>query len=45
MVFARHLHAKLEEMGLENITLDDNGYLMATLPGNITDRKVPTIGS
>ena len=44
MVFARHLHAKLEEMGLENITLDDNGYLMATLPGNITDRKVPTIG-
>ena len=31
-------------MGLSDISLDDNGYLMATLPGNITDREVPTIG-
>ena len=30
-------------MGLSDITLDDNGYLMATLPSNI-DRKVPTVG-
>lgn len=30
-------------MGLENISLDENGYLMATLPGNI-DKKVPTVG-
>ena len=44
MEFARYLKGVLEEMGLEEITLDDNGYLMATLPGNITDRKVPTIG-
>jgi len=44
MVFAKHLHSKLEEMGLSDISLDDNGYLMATLPGNITDRKVPTVG-
>ncbi len=44
MIFARHLRDVLEGMGLKDITLDDNGYLMATLPGNITDRKVPTIG-
>ena len=44
MVFAEHLQAELTGMGLKDITLDSNGYLMATLPGNITDRKVPTIG-
>ena len=44
MIFARHLRDVLEGMGLKDITLDENGYLMATLPGNITDRKVPTIG-
>lgn len=41
--FAQYLKTKIEEMGLEEITLDDKGYLMATLPAN-TDRKVPTIG-
>jgi tripeptide aminopeptidase len=44
MVFAQHLKQELESLGLEEITLDDNGYLMATLPGNITDRHVPTVG-
>lgn len=43
MTFARHLKTIVEEMGLEDITLDDNGYLMATLPANI-DKKVPTVG-
>ena len=43
MVFARYLKEQLEKMGLKNITLDDNGYLMATLPANIS-RKVPTVG-
>ncbi len=43
MVFAKHLKAELEAMGLEDITLDDNGYLMATLPANI-DKCVPTVG-
>lgn len=33
MIFAKHLRDKLEEMGLSDITLDDNGYLMASLPG------------
>ncbi len=43
MVFAQYLKAELEQIGLEDITLDDNGYLFATLPAN-TDKEVPTIG-
>ena len=41
--FANYLKKELEEIGLEDITLDDNGYLFATLPAN-TEKKVPTIG-
>ena len=44
MIFARHLESELRELGLTEITLDENGYLMATLPANITDREVPTVG-
>ena len=43
MVFAQHLEKELRTMGLKDISLDENGYLVATLPGN-TDKKVPTIG-
>lgn len=43
MIFARHLEKELRSMGLSDITLDDNGYLMATLKGNV-DKKVPTVG-
>ena len=43
MVFAQALEKELKSLGLKDITLDDNGYLMATLPSN-TDRKVPTVG-
>lgn len=43
MVFVKHLREELEAMGLEDISLDDNGYLMATLPAN-TDKKAPTVG-
>lgn len=47
MVFARHLREELEHMGLEDISLDENGYLMATLPANIPADEaeaVPTVG-
>jgi tripeptide aminopeptidase len=44
MKFAQFLEGELKSLGLKDISLDDNGYLMATLPGNITDRQVPTIG-
>ena len=43
LVFAKYLRDELEEAGLDDIDLDDNGYLYATLPGN-TDKKAPTIG-
>ena len=41
--FAQYLEEKIREMGLEEISLDENGYLMATLPAN-TSRQVPTVG-
>jgi tripeptide aminopeptidase len=44
MIFAQALEKELKGLGLTNITLDENGYLMATLPGNVSGRKVPTIG-
>lgn len=42
-VLARELEKELREMGLEEVSLDDKCYLMATLPAN-TDKKIPTIG-
>ena len=42
MEFVKMLRTELEEMGLEEITLDEHGYLFATLPANTT-RNVPTI--
>ena len=43
MTFAKFLKAELESMGLSEISLDDNGYLMATLPANC-DIECPTVG-
>ncbi|MBD5236294.1 MAG: peptidase T [Bacteroidales bacterium] len=43
MKFARYLKEVVEQMGLEDISLDDNGYLFATLPSNISE-DVPVIG-
>lgn len=43
MVFAQSLEKQLIELGLKDVSLDENGYLMATLPGNV-DTDVPTIG-
>jgi len=40
---ARELVKEMEEMGLKNVSLDDNGYVMAELPSNI-DKDVPVIG-
>jgi tripeptide aminopeptidase len=40
---AKILVEDLKEIGLQNITLDDNCYIMATLPSNV-NYKVPTIG-
>lgn len=43
MVFAEYLKSELESLGLEEITLNEHGYLFATLPAN-TDRNAPTVG-
>ncbi len=43
MLFARELEKELLHMGLQDISLDDNCYLMATLPAN-TNKNIPTIG-
>ena len=43
MVLAKYLKDELEGMGLQDVFLDDNGYLYATLPAN-TDKQVPTVG-
>lgn len=40
---AKILVEDLKAIGLEEVDLDSNGYIMATLPAN-TDKKVPTIG-
>ena len=42
-VFAEALVKELETLGLEEISIDEHAYVMATLPPN-TDEKVPTIG-
>ncbi len=40
---ARHLRQELIDLGLEDVELDEMGYLYATLPGN-SAKPVPTIG-
>ncbi|KXG42538.1 peptidase T [Tepidibacillus decaturensis] len=43
MVLAKAIAEELKEIGLEEVTLNEKGYIYATLPANI-DREVPTIG-
>ena len=43
MIFAKNLVKEMEEIGLKEISLDHNGYIMATLPSNVT-KDIPTIG-
>jgi len=40
---ANMLTGELKAIGMEDVTLDENGYLMATLPGN-SAKNVPVIG-
>ena len=35
--FAEYLEGKVRELGLTEVTLDENGYLMATLPANTSE--------
>lgn len=40
---ANQLVEELKQIGLEEVTIDENAYIMATLPSNVA-HKVPTIG-
>lgn len=42
-IFAKKLVAEMKDIGLEDVSLDDNGYIMATLTSNV-DKDLPTIG-
>jgi len=43
LVFAKELVEEMKSIGLKDVTMDENGYIMATLPSNV-DREIPTIG-
>lgn len=40
---AKMLYEELKEIGMNDVTIDEHGYVMATLPAN-THEPVPTIG-
>lgn len=43
LTLARMLVDELKTIGMDDVTMDENGYVMATLPAN-TEKQVPTIG-
>ena len=43
LVFAEYLKKELNSLDFDDVYLDNNGYLYATLPAN-TDKKPPTVG-
>ena len=43
-VFAEALVKELEDLGLEEISIDEHSYVMASLPANTDDNSIPTIG-
>ena len=43
MIFAQELEKELRKIGMTEVSLDENGYLMATLPPNTT-KNIPVIG-
>lgn len=43
LVLAKILFNELKKIGMSEVTIDKNGYVMASLPSNVK-KKVPTIG-
>ncbi|MBP3039425.1 peptidase T [Bacillaceae bacterium Marseille-Q3522] len=43
LTLAQKLVDELNEIGMSDVSIDENGYVMATLPAN-TEKEVPTIG-
>lgn len=44
LVLARLLVDELKDIGMQDVTIDENGYVMATLPANTDKANVTTIG-
>jgi tripeptide aminopeptidase len=42
-VLARKLHQQLIDFGMQDVSIDENSYVMATLPSNV-GHELPTIG-
>lgn len=43
VVLAKELGKELEQLGLVDVSVDENGYVMGTLPSNL-NKNVPTVG-
>ncbi|MGV8982244.1 peptidase T [Clostridium sp.] len=43
MKLAKELVKELKEMGVQEVSVDDNGYVMATIPSNV-EKTIPIIG-
>lgn len=43
LTLGRLLVDELKGIGMQEVTMDENGYVMATIPAN-TDKSIPTIG-
>ena len=43
LIFAEYLKKELEAEGFDDVEMDEQGYIYATLPAN-TKKKAPTIG-
>lgn len=43
LTLAKEIGIELQSIGLTGVSVDDNGYVMATLPTNL-DKKVPVVG-
>lgn len=43
LTLGKMLVDELKSIGMEEVTMDQNGYVMATLPSN-TEKQVPTVG-
>src|SRR4029079_2260981 len=44
LVFQRALVDELRALGLRDVSLDDHGYVMATVPATTAKERVPAIG-
>ncbi|CAM2753070.1 peptidase T [Hathewaya histolytica] len=43
LILAKEIGKELEGLGMKNVSVDENGYVMAELPANC-DKDIPTIG-